>query len=149
MVESRDRLMHQTNKLRRGDDMKREIKFRIWDKEKGKMLNKYDVGFITLSYLDVYGSDEFYEFMQYAGLKDENGVEIYEGDIVRVEHTNYYETEIEPEYKPWIGKVIFKESGYYIQTGCDYHPSLSNIRIVSINVLGNVFENPELLEGEK
>ena len=137
----------------------REIRFRAWDTEYNCMDNDFFIG----SYAGVYDrASTTYDtphieiekvnnlkIMQYTGLKDFRGIEIYEGDIVRVEHTNYYETEIEPEYKPWIGKVIFKEGGYYIQTGCDYHPSLSNIRIVSINVLGNVFENPELLEGEK
>jgi len=60
----------------------REIKFRAWNKENKKM------DYFHLTHGDSYGigGDIFpeYEIMQYTGLKDKNGKEIYEGDIMKV-----------------------------------------------------------------
>ena len=71
---------------------------------------------------------------QFTGICDKNGVEIYEGDIVRAEHSNYYdEHEEEPIYEPWIGKVFFKGSSYHINDS--YSPTLDNVRIKSLEVI--------------
>lgn len=91
------------------------------------------------------GFDEV-ELMQYTGLKDKNGVKIFEGDIVRL----YKEKE--DEYNIWYErtdklKVINFESGCF-RFGCiefdRYHRGK-----YELEVIGNIYETPELLGEEK
>ena len=69
--------------------------------------------------------------MQYTGLKDKNGTEIYEGDVIRYNETNF-------DY-PDMGKVsaIEFDSGSFVPVSEGY--------CVEIEVIGNIHENPELL----
>ena len=106
----------------------RDIKFRAWHKNA-----KYMCCNATTDLLD----REWLEFMQYTGLKDENGKEIYEGDIVNIEDdkctiefNNYGFGAKSLEYKDF---VLFGEVDML-----DTHV---------IEVIGNIYENPELLEG--
>lgn len=78
-------------------------------------------------------SPEKYVLMQSTGLKDKNGVEIFEGDIVVIEYSRvgyrYYE------------KIIY-ENGAFLAGDDDW---LFNVKD-SCEVCGNIYENPELLE---
>lgn len=74
---------------------------------------------------------------QYTGLKDKNGKEIYEGDIVK---TVNWET-------PILAVVIFSEGLFRIKD-----PSFSSsfeIDRYRLEIIGNIYDNPELLEGTK
>ena len=76
---------------------------------------------------------------QYTGLKDKNGKEIYEGDIVKV-FTN----------KEWrIGKIIYEHSEFTIDVTNNKDLKYGRTSIIEnlTEVIGNIYDNPELLEG--
>ena len=122
----------------------RDIKFRAWDNNEewmvDDMLLSFDGEILTddvqpndTPYKEIELADEGrYELMQYTGMKDVKGVEIYEGDILQSEHYFKY-------------KVVFKGD-------CWRCESLKNSRFKNrfigrdLKVIGNIYENPELLE---
>ena len=117
----------------------REIKFRAWDKLNKKMsLNltfTYEDGKINNCYFEDsenYAIEEF-EIMQFTGLKDKNGKEIFEGDILRAGIN-----------RPSITEVVFRDTMFTTSFGVP----LGQLNLI-LEVIGNKFENPELLEGEK
>ena len=70
--------------------------------------------------------------MQFTGLKDKNGKEIYEGDIIINKFNNIYGGEIHKE-------VVKYNNGYHFQNG---GATTSN---QTIEIIGNIYENPELI----
>jgi len=80
-----------------------------------------------------YESTDF-TLMQYTGLKDKNGVEIYEGDIIRCK--------LQTDKNHWIAEVKF-----CIDAWCIGLHTLSSY--IYLEVIGNIYENPELLNDKK
>jgi len=99
--------------------MTREIKFRAWDKKNKRMMELGDIFkcFEAGNYLDNLREDLII-IMQYTGLKDKNGKEIYEGDFVYLAgYGNYqvvfpfielYEAEAEKDIGEIIGNIYEK-----------------------------------------
>ena len=114
--------------------MNREIKFRFWgefgalnedsDKCEKEMLYGDEFCFFSNEPIDVLFADKTIVVMQFTGLKDKNDQEIYEGDVV------YFEYNLIDKVK-----VIFHDGKYNI---CNYVMS-------KCTVIGNIYENPELL----
>ena len=127
----------------------REIKFRAWSKIAQKMANvsMMGLGMYLLETEDGYsGSNDMEDIklMQYTGLKDKNGKEIYEGDIVRVD-VEIIEVR-QPELFECDAFVVYGYefcSGYFI----DNYNKVGLDRFYSHQpeVIGNIYENKELL----
>ncbi|MGF9909552.1 YopX family protein [Brevibacillus porteri] len=120
----------------------REVKYRAWDKEQNKMLGpNFDreqyaiVSYNGLALLDITREDEDgydyemdVEWLQYTGLHDKNGKEIYEGDILLWDGG----------FKVYV-RVHFKD-GMFLAGDMPLYDCVDE------EVVGNIYENPELLE---
>ena len=118
--------------------MSREIMFRAWDKKRNIMVTNCDLvilneTFETEEYDGQYGKEitigDDLEIMQYTGLKDKNGVEIWEGDIVKTGISASYVVSIEDIYE-YKGSLK-KEWGEKLEEQTE--------------VIGNIYQNKELL----
>lgn len=111
----------------------REIKFRAWDLITGKMIGWGDL-------LKKHNLNEIFEYgydlklMQYTGLKDKKGKKIYEGDVVHW---------IDSDGNERIDYVWFFYGAFRI---CNSKYTLSDYLTNCLQVIGNIHENPELLE---
>lgn len=119
--------------------MSREIKFRIWDKEKKEMIPYTRVTSIQFwtDRVNIFARGCLFfkdiELMQYTGFKDKNGKEIYEGDIVELyDEDDFFKVEYQAEDARFIltTNTIVTDFGYYSHG--------------EIEIVGNLCENPEL-----
>nr|DAV27943.1 MAG TPA: YopX protein [Caudoviricetes sp.] len=123
----------------------REIKFRAWDRFKQRWSN-YKINDDTVYFMDKntgvwYGSYnkryKDFNLMQYTGLKDMRGKEIYEGDVL-------FESFGERYYK-----VVFENGSFRAEFEGDFEEySFDLIDVVAqgCEVVGNIYENPELIK---
>ena len=125
----------------------RDIKFRFWSEKKGimatleEMLNLHDVycpqcGLSIPPVLDFDLEAFLSKGMQFTGLTDKNGKEIYESDILKRPDSeiNYI--------------VVFNGGCFCIQNSENKHHNLTLLDGINIflEIIGNTYENPELLE---
>lgn len=114
--------------------MNREIKFRVWDSI-SKMIHNWELLKIRSTFYD-FIELEHYTLMQFTGLKDKNGKEIYEGDILNL---SFESITMNGEVKQtdsgeWI---LYKDKGNFLGV---HH------NIDRVTVIGNIHENPKILE---
>lgn len=111
-----------------------EIKFRAWDKNNKRFVPDSELQVHTLGTessenglnktLEILGI--VYELQQFTGLKDKNGKEIYEGDIMRCNDLGFVRVEWTDERFGWSPFVAKNDTSW--------------------EVVGNIYENPELLK---
>lgn len=139
--------------------MKQEIKFRVWDKKDKVMVDVASINFWpdgVLSVLEDVDDAEpqladGYELMQYTGLKDKNGREIYEGDILKVtsEDGESYVATVK-----WFGDEgypAFDLAGIPASWSYDANAlaTIFQSGVETCEVIGNIFEDKQLLERKR
>ena len=111
----------------------RDIKFKIWDKKKERWYHSSQLvirpysGNVTDGAISL---DGFVEVLQYTGIKDMKGIEIYEGDIV--------------EFARGRHQVKFIDGSFALYDRNEWHIPLYTL-YGGIEIIGNIYENPKLL----
>lgn len=134
-------------------------KFRAWDKEISKMRNVLQIFFDDkLVYISAKNNKKYYcslddvELMQSTGLKDKNGVEIFEGDVVNIlDSVQVNEIDqggafVDAHFDELdeVDYIVFLDGGFKLsRTGFDV--SICHY-VEEVKIIGNIYENPELLE---
>jgi uncharacterized phage protein (TIGR01671 family) len=148
--------------------MNREIKFRFWGNF-GELNEEEDICEMEMLYGDKFSffesepinnlfASKNFQVMQYTGLKDKNGKEIYDGDILRLpaksdwDKVNYscyevffHDGDANMDYN--IGFSIARMHNHGSVCG-GYIPSFKPKTVSHMEVIGNIYEHPELLENK-
>lgn len=128
-------------------------KFRAWDKKAKEMLEIESIDFLnetlflrresefSMSWVELNFNDV--ALMQSTGLRDRNGNEIFEGDIVKITN-NLQENEVD-----YNALIIFKDGGFCAIDGTEDNFGLRRYRLsdfnIDLEIIGNIHEHPELL----
>lgn len=119
----------------------RELKFRVYIPDHEKFCY-FTLG--NFDYSDRYLHQHSYPVQQYTGLKDKNGKEIYEGDIVSYEAGEPNRND--GSFYKSISEVKFENGAFWprpMKEECE--DSWYDYELKNICIIGNIFENPELL----
>ena len=98
---------------------------------------------------ELMNSFEDEDLMQFTGLWDKNGKKIYEGDVVELSHTEQSGSRV----SGLVVEYLVNMSGFYLmKNGRGVHLSHEQTvldgKLKHIEVIGNIYSNPELLEGK-
>lgn len=122
----------------------REIKFRVWDNKKKIMIIQDNTDRIDKC-LTYYELNKSVELMQFTGLKDKNGKEIYEGDIVKIpDDYDLYGFNAGEKYQ-----IYFAYGGFRLKPKYDRKNKAKGFYLEDDKILekiGNIYENPKILE---
>lgn len=132
--------------------MTRQIKFRAWDEENEKFFYTDDghgfefclspiAGNYVTKLTDETLLDSDISWQQFTGIRDKNGKDIYEGDIVKDKDDEAFNSKGLIYQIKW--NNLYASFGLFHQDSCKY----SDLILVSeMGIIGNIYENPELLK---
>jgi uncharacterized phage protein (TIGR01671 family) len=138
--------------------MSREIKFRAWSPDNKRMFLVEQLRFYGDELAAFEFADDLYNardiVMQYTGLKDKNGTEIYEGDILGSDDGEWQDND-----ETWLqyiaGIVTWWDNNGRFHLSDDLEGYMGDddyadvpMEWVKYEVIGNIHENPELLKGK-
>ena len=135
--------------------MNRTIKFRAWHKHKKYMYSVISYNWKSKAAKEENGGwHKDIELMQYTGLKDKNGKEIYEGDILNFNGDNFYsvvEYKLPKEVETPGFYTVEKKPKYY---RVSHYPKEGRIHFIphltiKPEIIGNIYENPDILLDKK
>ncbi len=126
------------------DKMRREIKFKVWDKDNKRWL----LDSLVYKQLENQGRwnpelGEWFIIMQYTGLKDKNGKEIYEGSILQHPDGIRFQVVWDDSYLAFRAK--YSDINHDITSGLLLQVGVDGLAIV----IGNIYENKEILTNAK
>lgn len=134
----------------------REFKFRVWNQKDKEWENPAILEVFDRSgvFRPLYEPREDYVIMQWTGGEDKNKKEIYEGDIVKVQRCYtrpFINDDVEIDYKhiegeEEVGYILWGWATYNFLIGYRRYDDYDDFRVGHrCEVIGNVFENPELV----
>lgn len=131
--------------------MNRPIKFRAWDTISNSMVSWKELLKEDLAHLLSNTKSLNIKWMQFTGLTDKNGKEIYEGDVVKYKWLDGFDCDDREEVIKRgierIGVVEYRKGEFWPR---EYYNSCEDgyysTRYADFEVIGNIYENPELIK---